>query len=122
MLPASIDFLLRTNADYGEELSFVDGETPIDLTSLTFKMQVRKYPGGPLLFTVPIPMGDAENGIVALNIARETIAQAYAASSGVEIGETVQASHDIVVHHVDGFREVWCQGRVTIQQGVTENV
>lgn len=121
MIPATIDFLLRTNADYGEELQFVDGDTYIDLTDMTFSMEVRRYPGGPLLFTVPIGALDEENGTVSLGISRDVIATAYLTVTGRTDGEEIQLSHDILVEHVDGFREPWAEGRVTIRAGVTQN-
>lgn len=121
MIPAPIDFLLRTNADYGEELQFADGTIPVSLEGLTFAMEVRRYPGGPLLFAVPISISDAEDGVVSIAIPRANITAAFQAITGRLNGEPVQASHDIIVTHVDGYREPWSEGRVTIYAGVTHN-
>ena len=121
MISASIDFLLRTNADYGEEISFTDGTEAIDLSGLTFSMQVRSYPGGPLLFVVPVTVTNAANGEVSITVARDTIKNAYSMVTGRDYGDPIIASHDIMVKHVDDFIEPWAEGRVTIQPGVTEN-
>ena len=108
MIPATIDFLLRTNADYGEVLQFTDGSNgPIDLNGKSFAMQVRLFPGGPFLFDVPLKVIDAADGQLQVGpILGKPNAGDY--------------SHDLIVTQ-DGLREVWAQGVVQIQQGVTTN-
>lgn len=119
MIPATIDFQCRTNADYGEELLFADGEVPLNLTGVDFKMEVRRYPNGPLLFEVPIGPLDALNGIVSLGISRRILRETYDAVIGVQSGAVAKMSHDIIGTQVDGFVDAWAQGTFVIEAGVT---
>lgn len=109
MIPATIDFLLRTNADYGETIQFTNGsDGPIDLTGMSFVMQIREYPGGPLIMNVPLSVIDAANGQVQIG----------PFASPNRVGDF---SHDWITKHGDGLREPWAQGTVQIEQGVTQN-
>lgn len=131
MLPASIDFPCRRNSPYGEEFPIMDGSTPVDLNGMTFAMQVRRYPRGPVLFTLMtvntdeqgIRVVDAAGGIIQLRIDQTTLRTAYdALSSNQYSGETVKASHDIRVTYSDGMNDIWAEGVLTIEPGVTDNV
>lgn len=130
MLPASIDFPCRRNADYNEELPFADGLTPLDITGMVFQMDVRRYPLGPLLFrlgTVVTPnqgfrIIEPAGGIVAMTIRQSTIQRAYDSStSGQTVGRPIRLSHDIRAIQPNGQSEVWLQGILSIEPGVTFN-
>lgn len=121
MIPATIDFLLRTNADYREEIPFKDGTAPFDLSGLSFTAQVRRFAGGPLVFSPSIVVLDAEQGIVEISASRQTISSSYNLVVGNQIGRDVELVHDIIVTHVDGYREPWAEGKVVIRAGVTIN-
>lgn len=130
MLPALIDFPCRRNADYGEEFPIMDGSFPVDLSGLVFDMHVRRYPHGPLLFALEtvvtdeegIRIVDAFNGTLQIIINELTLRTAYdALVTNQYSGETVKASHDIRVTYSDGIKQVWAQGILSIEPGVTNN-
>lgn len=120
MIPATIDFPCRANADYSEEFQFQENGITLDLSELEFQMQVRNYPFGPLLFSPLITMTDAANGIIQIDMSLSMLRSAFNILSQ-NFRETVQCVHDIVAVHGDGFKEVWAQGTLTIVPGVTYN-
>lgn len=108
MIPARIDFPCRTNTDYEEELIFTESAdgSPVNLMGITFQMQVRDRPGGNLIFTPTLTV-DGNALIVSWTRAQTPVPASY--------------SHDIVAIYSNGFREPWCEGTVSVEQGVTIN-
>ena len=74
------DIRLQQGADFRKEYQWTfDNDEPIPMVDYAARLQIRKYPGGPVLLDISTSAGgitiDGENGIVALAI---TAAQTYA--------------------------------------------
>lgn len=115
MIPASIDFRCRSNAAYSEELAFTDGDTPLNLFGKTADMQVRLYPNGPLVFTPTLEI-DVAAGTINVNMSQTVLRQAFVDHS-ID-NKAISLSHDIRITEA-GVPDVWAQGVVQIEAGVT---
>lgn len=117
MIPATIDFPCQANADYAEQLFFhVDG-VPLDLSGISFDMQIRRYPNGPFMFQVVITIVDAPGGKIEIYVPQNIMDTMYdQASVNMNV---VTLSHDLRAIHSDGFIEPWAKGTFSIEPGVT---
>ena len=128
MLPIRPDFLCRTNADFAEEFTVVDTGDAVDLTGHTPSMTVKTTVNGDTVFSLSmvttaaqgIRVIEAESGIFAVQIDYETLSAAYdAVVANYEQGKTISLAHDIKFISPTGLHEVWFQGILAIDKGIT---
>lgn len=127
MMPLRLDFEVWTNSDYFEEWYFKDGDDAVDLTSYTLEMVAKDSLGGDVLFTLAdnaaiyaqgIYRVEPANGVIRLNLLKETILSAYnAVNPAPMLGERVLVPYSFIVSDAN-VEELWWQGYVIINKGV----
>jgi hypothetical protein len=121
MIPARFDFPCHRNADYTETLSFKDGSQPVDLSGMIPSLQVRLYATAPnVLFSVPVTIDDPVSGEVNITIDRQLLEQTYnRINANVVASQTIFLVYDMRFTYDTGRSEVWLQGLLSIEPGVT---
>lgn len=130
MLAHRFDFLLRTNSDYTEELSFQVRDTYFDITGHSFLAQIRATPESTsILASLGMSGGvtaqgfysdDPANGFLQIKILWETIrAMFLAIHPEVLTGDETSLYYDILVTLPGGDQEAWLYGFMNIAKGIT---
>lgn len=126
-LPLWIDFPCRTNSDYGEEYHFSANGEPVNLSSMTFAMEVkstREATGSLKAFGMSATEGfvvdDPLGGVLQVRILWESLKSMFQAvyPDRYHDGE-MRLPFDIVATYSDGFRSAWIGGDLVLGKGVT---
>lgn len=129
-LPIWLDLPCRTNSDYGEEFVFSESGEPLDLTGMTFAMDVKPSPDSTTAlhsFVMAASeagegffLTDPTGGAVQLRMTWETLQTMFNAVYPNNIKcHDMRLSYDIVVTYPDGDRSAWIAGNLTLGKGVT---
>jgi len=136
-IPAKLPLRGRRNAYFGEEWQFTvkDPDTgvsaPVDLTGWQGKLELRQYGAQPgnALFTLYNVTANIEGvwiiepteGRVQVYITKSTMRGVYDFLRGdIEPGADIIVSYDLKMTEGDGRDDVWVEGLLTLNPGVTE--
>ncbi len=126
MQPAQGDLALRRNAPTIVEWSFADeAGLPFDFTGWDARLQIRLYPGQPGDALATLTRVSDGQGVFLIPDRRDsirvTVDQSTAANlpASREAGDSVTLSYDLVMIDPTGFRQVFREGAITVQPGVT---
>lgn len=133
MTPAVLDLQAFRNAPFPpDEFSLTEGGEPLDITDMTFAMDVRAYEGAPSALisigTADIPGNNGiyvlsgVNGTFRIQITQAAMQSAWDAAYAAGVcraGETASLVWDLRIEHADGLVEVPLAGAFHINPGVS---
>ena len=123
--PLRMDFAFWTNSDYLEEIPIHYNGVPIDLTGVSVKMPLRRYPSDATLVKQFDTVGTDVEGIrmlpgigMRLFVPKATIKTIYDAAMVTRPPDAVISFSHNMIFTQPGLVETWVFGSVNIYPGV----